>query len=183
MTPPDVTVYSKPDRPFAAKLRAKLVVSRTPHNAVRFQDDPAAAGEIRNMNDGKEIVSPAAVTSSMACSVMSSSRNGAPTVWWHCESTPVGHAAPAPNHSTTFRPDSCRTPETARRVAPYPATLDPWENPATTKPSGRSATAARPRSNRGSMPSPSAHTMAGLYESKTEPLNRGSDARDRPGWP
>lgn len=92
MTPPDVIVYSKPDRPFAAKLRAKLVVSRTPHNAVRFQDDPAAAGEIRNMNDGKEIVLPAAVTSSMACSVMSSSRNGSPTVWWHCESTPVGHA-------------------------------------------------------------------------------------------
>ena len=55
MTAPEVTVYYKPGCPFAAKLRAKLVVSRIPHVAVRFQDDPAAAGEVRNMSDGNEI--------------------------------------------------------------------------------------------------------------------------------
>jgi mycoredoxin len=55
MTAPEVTVYYKPGCPFAAKLRAKLVVSRIPHNSVRFQDDPAAAGEVRKMSDGNEI--------------------------------------------------------------------------------------------------------------------------------
>ena len=55
MTAPEVTVYYKPGCPFAAKLRAKLVVSRIPYNAVRFKDDRAAAGEVRNMSGGNEI--------------------------------------------------------------------------------------------------------------------------------
>jgi glutaredoxin len=55
MTAPEVTVYYKPGCPFAAKLRAKLTISRIPHNAVRFQDDPAATGEVRNVSDGNEI--------------------------------------------------------------------------------------------------------------------------------
>lgn len=55
MTALDVTVYYKPRCPFAAKLRIKLVVGRIPYHLVRFQDAPAAADEIRAVNDGNEI--------------------------------------------------------------------------------------------------------------------------------
>jgi mycoredoxin len=54
MTAPEVTVYYKPGCPFAAKLRAKLVASRIPYNAVRFHD-AAAASEVHTMSDGNEI--------------------------------------------------------------------------------------------------------------------------------
>lgn len=55
MTASDVTVYYKPHCPFAAKLRLNLVVGRIPYHLVRFQDAPAAAGEVRAVNDGTEI--------------------------------------------------------------------------------------------------------------------------------
>ena len=54
--------------------------------------------------------------SRVACS-STGSRKGSSSVWWLCESTPAGHRASSPNHSSGLRPENCSTPETARRVA------------------------------------------------------------------
>jgi mycoredoxin len=50
-----VHVYYQPGCPFAAKLRAKLTLSRIPYEAVRFRDDEAAAEQARLHNGGNEV--------------------------------------------------------------------------------------------------------------------------------
>ncbi len=49
-------VYWRPGCPFCMKLRAKLRATRTPHRLVDIWQDPAAAAQVRAVNDGNELV-------------------------------------------------------------------------------------------------------------------------------
>jgi glutaredoxin len=51
----DLIVYYRPGCIFAAKLRAKLRLSRMPYSVVEFGQDAAADEAVRNISDGNEI--------------------------------------------------------------------------------------------------------------------------------
>jgi glutaredoxin len=46
-----VVFYYKPGCPFAAKLRAKLTLSRVPHFSVDFHETEDARDQVRRVND------------------------------------------------------------------------------------------------------------------------------------
>ena len=53
---PEPIVYWRPGCPYCAKLRLKLKATRTPHRLVDIWQDPAAAAQVRAVNDGNELV-------------------------------------------------------------------------------------------------------------------------------
>ena len=56
-----VTVYVKPGCPFAARLRAKMTLTRLPYREVRFSDDPEGAAAVRAHHPEGYEVSPTVV--------------------------------------------------------------------------------------------------------------------------
>jgi mycoredoxin len=49
-------VYWRPGCPYCMKLRAKLNLTRTPHQLVNIWEDEAAARTVREANGGNELV-------------------------------------------------------------------------------------------------------------------------------
>lgn len=55
------TVYWRPGCPFCLALRLGLRLTRTPHELVNVQEDPAASAFVRQHNGGDELVPTVAV--------------------------------------------------------------------------------------------------------------------------
>jgi mycoredoxin len=57
-------VYYTPGCPYAASLRARLVLARVPHRSVRFRDDEEGAAAVRAHHEKGFELSPAVVVGS-----------------------------------------------------------------------------------------------------------------------
>ena len=51
-----MTLYWRPGCPYCARLRVRLRLARIPYDAVNIWEDGEAAGVVRSVNDGDELV-------------------------------------------------------------------------------------------------------------------------------